>query len=387
MVRMLRSLGIGLGVLILRLLSIPAMVPQVRAVIRSLLFVTQVLPLPIKPQQWVTADPIREPVTFPLSSGEGEADVYRLPDGKRRAGVLVFLGINPAPRDDHRVVNLGKALARAGFVAMFPWFPSMIGKRINPAEPDNLVGAFKYLRRLEYVDADRVGMGGFCVGASLCMVAACDARIRDEVNFVSAFGGYYDMQDMFKQISSNRRFYGQTVEPWYANHLTKEVLTNELIGGLDEEKDREMLTRIFVGQETVEGSALEGLSTDGTRVYQLLNSLTVAEEQRPTLEQARVLVQNLPPGILEKLKKISPSAYLGDLKARLLIAHDREDDLVPAGESRRLADAISKRGGFLHTEFSFFSHVTPNKRVGPFTFVNEAFKLFRYTYRIIRVAA
>ena len=213
--RMLRTLGIGLGGLILRLLSFPAMVPQVRAVIRSLLFVTQVLPLPIKPQEWLTPDPIREAVTFPLSSGQGEADVYHLLGGKKRAGVLVFLGINPAPRDDHRVVNLGKGLARAGFVALFPWSPSMMVKRINSAEPDNLVGAFEYLRGLEYVDADRVGMGGFCVGASLCIVAACDERIRKNVNFVSAFGGYYDMPDMFRQISSNRRFYRQTVEPWY----------------------------------------------------------------------------------------------------------------------------------------------------------------------------
>ena len=148
-----------------------------------------------------------------------------------------------------------------------------------------------------------------------------------------------------------------------------------------------MLTRIFVRQEAVENSALEGLSTEGTLVYQLLISLTLEEDQRPTLEQAQVLVQNLPTGILEELRKISPSSYLGDLKARLLIAHDREDDLVPAGESRRLADAISGRGGFHHAEFSFFSHVTPNKRVGPLTFVKEAFKLFRYTYRIVRVAA
>ena len=97
-------------------------------------------------------------------------------------------------------------------------------------------------------------------------------------------------------------------------------------------------------------------------------------------------VRALSLALREQLAKISPCDVIGNLKARLLIAHDREDDLVPAEESRRLADAISSRGRFSHTEFSFFSHVTPDKRVGPLTFVKETFKLFRYTYSIIRVA-
>ena len=93
----------------------------------------------------------------------------------------------------------------------------------------------------------------------------------------------------------------------------------------------------------------------------------------------------MPAGLLEDFDKISPSAWVGKLKARLLIAHDREDHAVPSEESRRLADALSDRGNLLYTEFSFFSHVTPDKPVGPFTFVKEAFKLFRYTYSIIRL--
>ena len=347
---------------------------------------TQVLPLPIKPQTWLSAEPVREDITFPLSDGDGTADIYRIADGKTRAGVLVTPGINPAPRDDHRIINLGKALASAGFVAMFPWSPSMMSKRFNLAEPDNLIRAFEYLRGLEYVDPDRVGMAGFCVGASMLIVAASDSRIRDGVNFVSDFGGYYDMRDLFKQISSNRSFYRQTVEPWDPNHLTEDLLTNHLIECLGEENEREMLTRIFIEKDSAQFPDLDGISTEGRAVYYLLDSLNANDEgQRLTLEEADGLVGDLPPSFLEELKTISPSAHIGDLKARLLIAHDREDNLVPAEESRRLADALSGRGRTRHTEFSFISHVTPDKRVGPFTFMKEVFKLFRYTYSIIRV--
>ena len=382
----LRRAGVKLGAVVFSPLNLLPLAPQGRAVARAALFVTQVLPLPMKPQEWLSPDTVREAVTFPLSSEEGAADIYRIPDGKKHAGVLVFLGINPAPRDDHRVVNLGKGLARAGFVAMFPWSTSMMGKRIAPTEPDNLVRAFEHLSGLEYVDPQRVGMGGFCVGASMLTVAASDPRISEKVSFISSFGAYYDMWDMVKQISANRSFYRQVMEPWDPNHLSEEVLANQLVAGLGDEKERETMARTFIEKDATESPALDGLSTGGKAVYRLLSSMTASEEDRLTLDEADKLMQDLPPNLLEELKSISPITNISNLKARVLIAHDREDDLVPSEESRRLADALSDRGDFHHTEFSFFSHVTPNKRVGPFTFVKETLNLFRYTYSIIRVA-
>ena len=359
--------------------------PQRRAVVRSVLFVIQVLPLPMKPQEWFSRQPVREAVTFPLSQGEGSADIYRIPDGKVRAGVLVFLGIITAPRDDHRVVNLGNALARAGFVAMFPWSSSMMGKRLNPLEPDNQVRGFQHLVGLEYVDPSRAGMGGFCVGASMCLVAASDPRISDTVSFVSSFGCYYDMGDLIKQISTHKSFYGAGAEPWDTNHLSQEVMAYQLINGL-EGTERETLSRIFIEEQSAEVPPIDGLSTGGRAVYRLLASAAAPEGQRVSLEEAVGLFQALPSGLREDQRRVSPSAHVDNLKARVLIAHDREDTLVPVEESRRLADALSARKGIHYTEFSFFSHVTPNKKVPPLTFAKEAFKLFRYVYSFIRVA-
>ena len=378
----------GLGVVVFILLNFLALAPEGRAIVSSFFFVTQVLPIPVKPQEWVTADPVRESVTFPLSDGESEADIYRIPDGKKRAGVLVFLGVNPAPRNDSRVVNLGKGLARAGFVVMMPWSPSMLEKRVRATEPDNLVWAFNYLRGLEYVDKDRVGMGGFCVGASIALVAASDSRINEHVDFVSSFGAYYDMQDLLGQIATKRSFYSDVSEPWDPRSLTQEVFTNQLIEGVVDETEKALLTRIFIEKELSNSPEVADLSKEGAAVYQLLSSMNAKEEtDRLTLEEAEALVQELPSTLLDEFERISPSNHVDNLKARLLIAHDREDDAVPSEESKRLADALQDRGRLHHTEFSFFSHVTPDKTVGPITFVKEAFKLFKYTYKIIRLAS
>ena len=162
----------------------------------------------IKPQALFTKEPVRREVSYPQADGTGLADIYRIPDEEDRAAVLIFLGANAAGRDDKDVVNLGNSLARAGFVVMFHWSPTMaLRSNIDPVEIDNLVSAFQYLRALEFVDRDRLGMGGFCIGASFALVAAADPRIRDDVVFVNAFGPYFDARDLLMQLASRSRIY------------------------------------------------------------------------------------------------------------------------------------------------------------------------------------
>ena len=362
-----------------------ALAPQGQDIMASVLFVMQTLPIPVKPQEWFTSDPIREEVTYPLASGMGTADIYRSPGDDVRPGVVVFLGVNPAPRDDSRVVNLGEGLARAGFAVMIPWSPSMIQDRVDPQEPDHLVRAFQFLAEQEYVNPDRVGLGGFCVGASLAVVAASDPRISQDVDFVSAFGGYYDVGDLLAQIAANESFYDDDVDQWDPRSATDRVFVNQIIEGLPDAEERESLHRIFVRREA-EASLPEDLSNEARAAHALLVSATADDDaNRLSIQEAHILIAQLPSGLLEDLERISPSASVGGLQAKLLIAHDREDDAVPSEESRRLGDAVEGKIELHRTEFSFFSHVTPDKPVGPFTFVKEAFKLFKYTYNLISV--
>ncbi len=384
--RWLSRATIALMRLVLRPLGLLPIPPQLRATVRAVLFITQVLPLPFKPQEWLLPSPKREPVTFQLDGEEGSADIFRIADGRVRAGVLVYPGANPGLKTDPRVANLGNALARAGFVVMVPWSPFLLQNELSPSDPDYLVRAFQYFRGLKWVDKDRVGMGGFCVAASMVLVAASDSRISGQVDFVSSFGAYYDLKDLIRQISTKRRFYRDASKPWYPSDNTQRFLANQLIGGL-EEPEKDVMTGAFLGEDDGEQPQPDGFSMAGKTVHGLLSSMAATEaDGRISLEEAESLFQRLPTSLLDDMDKVSPAASIGGLRARLLIAHDREDDAVPSEESRRLADALQKHGDLHYTEFSFISHVTPGRPVGPLTFIREAFKLFRYTYKVIRVS-
>ena len=353
--------------------------PQGRAGFHTVLFVLQILEVPVKPQPWFTKEPVRREVTYPQADGTGVADIYRIPDDKERAAVLLFLGANAAGRDDKDVVNLGNALARAGFVAMFHWSPTMaLQFNIDPTEIENLVWAFQYLREREFVDRQRVGIGGFCVGASFALVAAADSRIRDDVSFINAFGPYYDARDLLLQVASRSRHYQGQREPWNPDSLTLRVLANELIETLADPRERDLMHRKYVERQDVPQTELQGLSRPGLRVRRLLDGTTPQEAQE--------LYGELPADFRENMRRISPSTYVGNLKARVMILHDRDDRLVPAAESRRLAEALEQRGDFRYTEVLAFEHVRPTSGGGLWELAKEGFKLSRHMYGFLREA-
>ena len=374
--RVIRRVLIPAALVFIIVAIIGVITPQGRVAIHTLLFLPQVLPgLPFKPQQWLIRSPIREEVRFPIKSGDGAADLYVPAGGGKHSAVLLFLGVNPAGRDDPRVVGLAEGLARTGTVVMIPWSDSMTQKRVTIAEIDNLVMAFQYLRGLDIVDSDRVGMGGFCVGASFATVAAQDVRIHEQVRFVNFFGGYYDALDLVKSVVTRSRFYGGEVEGWNPNSLSVEVVTVHLIEGVQDKEERRLLTQTFLESKSKQAINLERLSLGATAVYKLLEG--------PDFDEVDKLLGQLPEATLDSLRRISPSANLERLRARVLIMHDREDDLVPSEESRRFVDSLDENQSAYYTEFSLFQHVDPTRAVSPPVFVREAFKLFLHMYNVI----
>lgn len=377
--RLLQAIAIALAVALGLVAVAFVATPQGRAAARAIGFVAQVLPdVPVKPATWFADAPMRQDIRYPLSDGRGNgvADLY-LPAGEgKRSGMLLFLGVNPAGRDDARVVNLAEALARSGVVVMVPWSEAMTQKRVEAADVDNLVRAFEYLAAHEAVDGERLGMAGFCVGASFALAAAQDERVRERVSVFNSFGGYYDARDLMAAVIARQRFYEDDVRAWQPADLSVEVVRRHLIDTLPAEDERQLLWQALASDSDAPAGLPNGLSAEAQAMYALLTA--------PDLETARRLLDRLPPDALDTLRRISPSANIDRLRAKLLVMHDREDRLVPSEESRRLVDAAPGGAEVHYTEFSFFNHLDPTRPVGRIEFAREAGKLFLHIYRIMR---
>jgi predicted esterase len=339
---------------------------QGRAAIKTVLFISEVVPgIPIKPLDWLTHTPERDRIHFPIQDGLGTADIFRPATENPRGAILVFLGVAPAGPADSRVIGLGEALARNNIVTMFYWSPAMSDKTIQPDDINNLIHAFEYLHSQDYVDPERVGMAGFCVGASFTLIAAAHKSIRDKVAFIHAFGPYFDMTELVKDIASNSRPYGETREPWEVDPLTYEVFVKELTKSLAPQEALDLRTHFLSGKANL--PHLTKLSTHGKQIQELLRSVY--------FEDVETHLSRLPQTLLDQFDHLSPKFYIRDLRAPIHVMHDYDDPLIPSNHSRTLITALDP-DTTRYTEFLMFRHMDPDRQLNPLVLSKELAKLF-----------
>lgn len=368
------------AVLLAAMVLFLAFAPQGQTVVKTALFVTQVVPA-LPSITWLQSGPVHERTEIETPEGVRSVDIYR-PEGEGPyAGTVVFLGVAPAGADDPRVINLGQALARANMATLIYWSPEKAQKEIHAPDIHNLVTAFKYLRSRDYVDAERVGIAGFSVGGSFALMAAAQEEIRGEVDYVNAFGAYYDLKDVIAAIGSRTRARldeaGRDERmPWAVNSLTLEVATKLLLESLPSHSEAEQIREALA-----EGRGLgqHELSQAGYAVYRILAGGSFAEIEP--------LVGDLPDGLLDRVERVSPKNYVDDVGAPVLLMHDRADDLIPPEESRKLNAALVNVVDVKYTEFSLFSHVDPSRSLGAIDQARELNKLLWHVYAILRRAS
>lgn len=352
-------------------------VRPLRTAARAVIFFLKVFPmLPSRPIDWVTKPPLIEKVRYPTRSGQAEGDLYRPSADGPHPGIVVCLGVVPFGVDHPQVPRLGKALARAGFVALLYWSPAMRDFRLEPEDVENIALAYHWLIEQPGVDPARSGLLGTCVGGSFALMAAASPLIREHVSFIGAYAPYSSMWTFARDIASATRCCreGDGCEPWRVDPLTRKVFVHSLTALL-EPGEAEQLRSAFANEDGHLDSC--SLSADGQAVYTLL---TAQDE-----DDAEAALHRLPPVMQERLAAMSPIHYLKDLHAPLIVLlHDRGDQVIPVGESRRLRSALSGYGGVHYTEM-LFQHLDPVKGKLPlFLLIRELGKFFLAVYPLFR---
>ena len=349
----------------------------IRAMTKAAIFFLKVFPmLPSRPVDWVTKPPVIEKVRYPMRFGQTEGDLYRPATGGPHPGIVVCLGVVPFGVDHPQVATLGKALARAGFAALLYWSPAMRDFRLDPEDIENIALAYRWFIEQPSVDPARSGLLGTCVGGAFALMAAASSPIRDRVGYIAAYAPYSSMWTFARDIAGATRSGGNGREPWRVDPLTRKVFVHSLTALL-EPGEAERFRSAFANERGhLDG---HGLSADGQAVYALL---TAQSE-----DDAETALHRLPPIMQERLAALSPLHYLKDIHAPLtVLLHDRGDQVIPVGESRRLRSALAGHVGVHYTEM-LFQHLDPVKGKLPlFRLVWELGKFFLAVYPLFRQA-
>ena len=338
-----------------------------------------VLPLPVRPVDLISRAPSRERVTIEYQSRNGprsiDADLYLPAEGAKHSGVVFSMGAPPLRLDDPRLVRIAEDSARAGVVMLVPFSDRLDDIQIVPEEIDALVAEFKYVQALPQVDSTRVGFFGASVGGSIALVAAADPRIANEVDHVVSFGGYFNALSAFGAIATQRIEYKDVDESWVPRAHAEHVMARQLIDRLDDPRDRELLTRMFVDDEPARPEELASLGPVGRDSYDFLSNRdpnAVAE-----------LIKRLPPDAVAELSYLSPETSIANVKAELFIIHDRADPFIPYTESRRLKDAVGDRPRTHFDELRLFEHVEPKLNQDPDIIAFDSTRLLFRMYQLL----
>jgi dipeptidyl aminopeptidase/acylaminoacyl peptidase len=296
--------------------------------------------------------PVVEQVRYRTADGELAATLYRPPGGGPHPGILLCLGVVPFGVDHPQVPRLCEALTRAGFVTLIHWSPAMRDRRLVPEDVANIARAYEFLLERDDVDARRSGLFGTCVGGSFALLAAAHPLIRDEVSFVGAFAPYSSLWTLTRDVASRTREAREGTRPWDVDPLTREVFERTL---------HQLLT------PNEAAHILGGRARDAVAGA----------------------LKELPSAARESLDRMSPILHLADIRAaRIVVGHDRDDNVIPIEESRHLARALAGRKGVTFTEYAMFQHADPmSRRLSPFALCRELLRFYRSLYPLFELSA
>jgi hypothetical protein len=271
------------------------------------------------------------------------------------------------------VPRLGRALAHSGFAALLYWSPAMRDLRLDPDDSHGIAQAFRWLIDQPFIDEARSGLLGTCVGGSFALMAAAEPTIRDRVAFVVAWAPYSSMRTLARDIASTTTASDGSTTPWQVDQLTRKVYVRSLTSTL-EPVEAEQIRTLCANRDA--HNAPEEMSPDGRAVFPLLTALDRSE--------AIHFVDQLPSALLARLDEMSPLTHITGLRAPLVIlAHDRDDTVIPIGESYHLVAALTGRDGIRYTEFKMFKHLDPTKvKLPPVALCRELAKFVGSVYPI-----
>ena len=286
-----------------------------------------------------TPTPVVLPIEYEILERRYQADLYQ-PGETPLAGIVLIPGVAQHGRNDPRLVTFANTLARFRFVVLVPEIPNLRDLKIRAEDSLTIKDAFKYLvTEIDYLPQAQIGIGAFSYAVGPAVLAALDPTIHDKVDFILSVGGYYDIE---KTITFFTTGYFRYQSEWHflkPNEYGKWVFVISNLERLTNPIDKVIFRKIAQRKMNNPNAIIDDLTIDLSP--EASSILTLLQNQDP--ENAPTLILSLPDAIRADLNALDISNKdLNQLKARLILLHGTDDNIIPYTESIALANAVAE---------------------------------------------
>jgi alpha-beta hydrolase superfamily lysophospholipase len=298
-----------------------------------------------------TPAPVRQAVVYTVAGRTHQADLYlpATPEGCGlpgrmsapncpRAALVAVPGAVPQGKDDPRLVAFATTLARAGFAVLAPDLQGYRQLRIRPSDTDEIADAFVWLAaQPELAPEGRAGMFAFSFSVGPALLAALRDDIREQVRYVIGVGGYYDLPHAMRFFTTG---WFEHESQWHRStpdDTGRMVLAYASLDYFADQGDRAVFDRMVAQRRSDPAADLSPLAATLSAGARSVYELAVNDDPARFAE----LYARLPEGMRADIDQLDLARRdLAPLKARLILLHGRNDNLIPWTESLALAAAV-----------------------------------------------
>jgi pimeloyl-ACP methyl ester carboxylesterase len=312
---------------------------------------------------------------------------------------VVLHGLTYTGRHHPSLQRFARALAASGVAILVPEIPEWRALRVAPAPTGpSIDGAVEALLTNRIAPPERISVLGFSFGATQALATLGDAHFRERIRAVVAWGGYCDLHHLFRfGITGRYELDGveahATPDPygtWImgANFLTlmpgheRYTALAEALGRLAEESGRQGAAAVDAIYDPLKARLRQDLPAPQRELFDLV--APPAARWPSDSPRATEFANALADAALASDPCLDPRPALPTLAARTLIAHGRDDHLIPYTESLRLHRALPTTCPATCTITSLFAHSGGATRaLAPLHHAREAVRFFALLRRML----
>ena len=287
------------------------------------------------------------PLTVPWRGGELKGRVY-MPSEPRHRALLLVPGVHASGIAEPRLVKFARDLAAFGLTVLTVEARDLARYRITPASTDMIEDAAGWLAgQPALAPSGRIGMAGISFAGGLSLVAASRPSIRDRVEFVLSFGGHGDLPRTLRYLCTGIQPDGVAYPPHdYGVAIILLGVADRVVPAEQAQPLREGILLFLEGSrlaaEDPEGSAA---AFDRARAH----AAALPQPARGLLEAVNARdVATLGPLLLPHTSELGGDPALSPAgatpAAHVFLLHGTGDNVIPAIESRLLAETFRERG-------------------------------------------